>query len=70
MNHTVFNIKAKELLGMLDKAWKAKGAALPDDPGAYIIPMGRVVGTQGETAIKLVTKPNTSKVITAYPVMP
>lgn len=54
----------------MDEAWQKKGAPLPNDPGAYVVPMGRIVGTNGETAIKIVVKPRTSEVITAYPVIP
>ncbi|WP_258958836.1 hypothetical protein, partial [Bacillus wiedmannii] len=58
------------VLELLDQAWLKKGSPLPNDPSAYIIPMGKVVGTEGETAIRLVVQRGTNKVITAYPVKP
>lgn len=67
--HTLFNVDRNEVLGLLDEAWGgARGVALPNDPGAYVVPMGRAVGQGGETSIKIVVRPGTSKVITAYPV--
>lgn len=66
----MFNVDATKTLALVDEAWLMKGNPLANDPGAYIVPMGRVVGTNGETAIRIVVKPGTSEVITAYPVTP
>lgn len=44
------------------------GSPVLNDPGAYFIPMGRAIGTSGETSIKIIVRPGTSQVITAYPV--
>ncbi|KMP90982.1 hypothetical protein TU65_25530 [Bacillus wiedmannii] len=68
--HSVFNTGKTNVLELLDQAWLKKGSPLPNDPSAYIIPMGKVVGTEGETAIRLVVQRGTNKVITAYPVKP
>ena len=65
--HTVFNAQGNDALALVDEAWSLKGAPEVGDPGAYIIPMGRVVGTTGETSIKVVVKPGTNEIITAYP---
>ncbi|WP_370867907.1 immunity protein Tsi6 family protein [Phenylobacterium sp.] len=45
-----------------------RGQPLPKDPGAYVVPMGRAVGQGGETSIKIIVRPGTTEVITAYPV--
>ncbi|MCI1045767.1 MULTISPECIES: RHS repeat-associated core domain-containing protein, partial [Caballeronia] len=67
--HSVFcTCKRGSSLDMVDEAWKNRGQPLADDPGAYIVPMGRAVGTAGETSIKIITRPGTNEVITAYPV--
>lgn len=66
--HSVFSMDRNEILGVIDEAWLKKGSSVVGDPGAYIIPMGRTVGTLGETNIKIIVRPGTNKVITAYPV--
>ncbi|MCP4547325.1 MAG: hypothetical protein GY835_12780 [bacterium] len=68
--HSVFSVSRKNILPLVDEAWAARGAALPGDPGAFVIPMGRTVGTAGETSVKIIVRPNTSEIITAYPVVP
>jgi hypothetical protein len=40
---------------------------LPNDPGAYVVSMGRTIGTAGETNIKIIVRPGTNQIITAYP---
>jgi RHS repeat-associated protein len=68
--HSVFNVGRRDVLGLVDEAWGMRGAPLPKDPGAYVVPMGRTVGTAGETAVKIVVQPGTNNVISAYPVVP
>ncbi|PRA85908.1 hypothetical protein CQ054_10585 [Ochrobactrum sp. MYb29] len=65
--HTVFNAQGDDALALIDEAWSRKGAPVSGDPGAYIVPMGRIVGTAGETNVRVVIKPGTSEIITAYP---
>ncbi|WP_135005352.1 MULTISPECIES: hypothetical protein [Pseudomonas syringae group] len=65
---SVFNMDRKEILGAVDEAWLKKGSSVVDDPGAYVVPIGRAIGTSGETSIKIIVRPRTNQVITAYPV--
>ena len=65
--HSVFNVDRKEVLGLVDEAWLAKGNPLLNDPGTYIVPMGRTVGTAGESNVKIIVRPGTNKIITAFP---
>ena len=65
--HTVFNVQGDDTLNLVDEAWKNKGSPLPNDPGVYIVDMGRPVGTAGETTIRVVVRPGTDEIITAYP---
>lgn len=65
--HTVFNVSEYELFDLIDQAWMRKGQSLVGDPGVYIVEMGKVIGTKGETAIRIVTKPNTTEIISVYP---
>ncbi|KPD08272.1 hypothetical protein AM501_11110, partial [Aneurinibacillus migulanus] len=69
-NHTVFNVDKTKVLEIVDEAWMKKRQPLVNDPGTYIVPMERIVGTNSETAVRLVVKPGTNKIITAYPVVP
>lgn len=66
--HSVFNVPRSQVLGLVDEAWGLRGAALPNDPGAFVVPMGRTVGTAGENAVKIIVRPGTSEIVTAYPV--
>ncbi|MBX8487687.1 DUF637 domain-containing protein [Pseudomonas cichorii] len=66
--HSVFSMDRKEILGAVDEAWLKKGSPVIGDPGAYVVPMGRAIGTSGETSIKIIVRPGTNQVITAYPV--
>ncbi|MEM7247176.1 MAG: RHS repeat-associated core domain-containing protein [Acidobacteriota bacterium] len=66
--HSVFTADRTRVLAVVDEAWTRRGAALPNDPAAFVVPMGRVVGTNGERAVKLIVRPGTTEIITAYPV--
>lgn len=67
-NHTVFSAANKKAIpALLDQAWAKRSLPLPNDPGAYLVDMGAVVGTKGEKKIKIVVVPGTSELITAYP---
>jgi RHS repeat-associated protein len=66
--HSVFSVGRNKVLGLVDEAWAKRGAAEPGDPGAFVVQMGRTVGTAGETAIRVVVRPGTTEIITAYPV--
>jgi hypothetical protein len=59
-----------KVLDLVDEARSTRGASLANDPGAFVVPMGRAVCTQGETAVKIIVRPGTSEIITAYPVVP
>ena len=45
-----------------------RGSGVDGDPGAYIVKLNKIIGTQGEKAIKIIVKPQTCKLLTAYPV--
>ena len=67
--HTVFNVPRNQILPLIDEAWKKRGIPVFGDPGAYVVNMGRQVGTKGETFIRIIVIPNTGKIISAYPVI-
>jgi len=64
--HSVFT-SGSGALRTVDEAWLMRGAASATDPGKYIIPVGRTVGTGGETNVTIIVRPGTSQIITAYP---
>ncbi len=65
--HTVFNVDRSNLIGLIDEAWANRKNPLPSDPGVYLVDMGRIIGTNGETQIRIVVVPGTNNIITAYP---
>ncbi|GAA0421055.1 hypothetical protein Aca07nite_10930 [Actinoplanes capillaceus] len=67
--HTQFNVKGRELLQLVDEAWKKRGS--PINLGGndeYVIPMNKVVGAGGERSIQIMVEPGSSRFVTAYPV--
>jgi hypothetical protein len=68
--HTVFTVKSKdELVKLIDEAWLSsrkisKGKA--SNREVWEIPMNRVIGINGETAIVLIIE-DSNEVVTAYP---
>jgi len=65
---TVFNVGRNNILALVDEAWRMRGSPLVNDPGAFVVRMGRTVGTAGENAVKIIVRPGTNEIITAYPV--
>jgi RHS repeat-associated protein len=66
---SVFNVPRNQILGLLDEAYVSSArVSVPGDSAAFVTPMGRIVGTGGENALRLILKPGTSEVISAYPV--
>ena len=67
-HHTVFRAPAHQIPPLLDEAWKRRKTQPEGDPRAYVVDMGREVGTKGETHVKIVMrKEGGTEVLTAYP---
>lgn len=66
--HSVFNVPRNRVLALVDEAWVSRGGSVPGDPGAFVVSMGRTVGTAGEDAVKIIVRPGTNEIISAYPV--
>lgn len=71
--HSVFVVKERQaLLDLLDEAWKLRGVPQlqegkkPRD--AYDVDMGRVIGTKGQTYVRIITEAGTADIVTAYPI--
>jgi filamentous hemagglutinin len=68
--HTIFNVESRDLLGVVDEAWKKRtGPGLLQGNGNRVwqVNLGRAIGTQGETSVQIVVKDGTNKLITAFP---
>lgn len=66
---TVFNVDKAEVIGLIDEAWINKGSGTLQGNGnvCYEVDMGRIIGTNNEDTIIIITKGYTSEIITAYP---
>lgn len=62
----MFNAQGDDALYLVDQAWARREAPDPGDPAAFVVDMGRPIGTAGETLIRIVVRPGTTEVITAY----
>ena len=66
--HSVFS-DPSSVFSTIDEAWlKAAGRAEPGKPNVFIGDLGRAIGTNGETRVKIVVRPGTQQVVTAHPV--
>jgi filamentous hemagglutinin len=68
--HSIFNVDRTKVIGLIDEGWSKRGAHVVGDPGAYVVDMGRVIGTAGETHLRIIVRPGTTEVISAYPWIP
>jgi filamentous hemagglutinin len=70
LGHSVFGVARNQVLGLLDEVWLSSSRIpVVGDPVAFITPMGRAVGTAGESSVRLIVKSGTTNVISAYPVV-
>lgn len=70
-NKSLFNVNSNKVLELIDDAWAKKGNSyLNKGNDVFEIFMdGDVVGTAGETYIRVVTKSGTNEIISAYPIL-
>jgi len=70
--HSVFNVGKNDVLPLVDEAWSMKNGVTPVLQGngnaVYNIPMGKIIGTNGEGTMRIVVEGGTSKIVTAFPV--
>ena len=70
--HSVFNVSKDKVLGVVDEAWSMRSGVTPtlqkNGNQVFNIPVRKVVGTNGETSIRIAVKNGTSEVVTAFPV--
>ncbi|MFF9280469.1 hypothetical protein [Streptomyces griseosporeus] len=66
--HSVYsNPDQGSILALIDEGWLKRGAHVPGDPAAFVVDMGRAIGTLGEQKLRIVVVPGTTRVVTAYP---
>src|SRR4030095_2801375 len=63
-----FSVDEREVLPLIDEAWSKRKEALATDPRAYVVNLKKIIGTDGETCVKILVRPGTQEVIAAYPV--
>jgi len=68
--HSVFVACEKgNSLDIVDEAWQKRSSPVTQaGKDVYDVPMGKAVGTQGESKVRIVTKQGTNEVVTAYPI--
>ena len=68
--HTMYNVDKSQVIGLIDEAWVNKGQGIMQRNGnvKYEIDMGRVVGANGETSIRIITNGYSNNIVTAFPV--
>jgi hypothetical protein len=65
--HSQLGDSGMELLRTVDEAWANRGTPSNfGDNDVYVVDMGRVIGTGGETHIKIVVEPGSSRFVTAH----
>jgi hypothetical protein len=67
--HTVFGVDKSNVIGLVDEAWVQKGTGILQGNGnvLYDIPMGKTIGTNGESIMRIITKGYSNEIITAFP---
>lgn len=64
--HSIFK-GSESPLELVDEAWQKRGAHEVGDRRAWVVPMGREVGVNGETSVRIIVNETTMNVISAYP---
>ena len=70
--HSVFNVPNNKVLSVVDEGWAQRSSITPilqaNGNTVRNIPMGKVIGTNGETTLRIVTRGSTSEVVSVFPV--
>lgn len=68
--HSVFDVGRSEVLGVVDEAWTLRqgpGILQKNGNRLWDVDMGRVVGTSGQTSVRVIVQDGTTQIITAFP---
>ncbi len=68
--HSIFSVGRTKLIGMIDEAFAKRGAGVLQANGnrMFEIDMGRVIGSIGETRLRLIIQDCTNNLATAFPI--
>ncbi len=66
--HSVFSDSRDKIIDLVDEAF-SKAKQHPVDKLRYEVDLGRVIGIDGETKMRIVVDPNTKKISTAHPIL-
>ena len=63
--HTMFNVSKHEVITLVDEAWLLKGTGVLQNNGnvMYEINMGRIIGTNGEDTMIIITNGYTNEIV-------
>ena len=65
--HTQFRM-GEDILRTVGEAWLRRGAALDREGRVFVVDMGREVGANGETCLRIIVRRGGSRIVSAYPV--
>jgi len=60
-------VQGNDALDLVDEAWLKRGTPELNDPNAFVVDLGRPIGIDGETKVRIIVDTTTHDVITAYP---
>lgn len=66
--HSIFSDTREKIFDLIDEGF-SKAKQHPQDTFRFEVEMGRVVGTSGETKLRIIVNPQNNRVITAYPIL-
>lgn len=65
--HALFG-KGADVLRTIDDAWVRRGDSVDKGGKVFEVALGRIVGTRGESRVRIVVRKGSSKVVSAYPI--
>ncbi|MBB5354043.1 hypothetical protein HNR46_004315 [Haloferula luteola] len=65
--HSIFSDTRDKILDLVDEVF-SKAEQHPQDAFRYEVELGRVVGTAGETKMRIIVNPKSKQVTTAFPI--
>lgn len=67
--HSVFTTPREHLLELIKNCWANKTISHPSDLFRWEVETGGIIGSMGETKIRIIVNPTTKQIISAYPIL-